>query len=430
MSLDRTLPPLLRPLEAFEILRPERLEMKNGIQLNVIRAGSQEVVRLDLLIGGGQWHQTQALQALFTNRMLREGTPTMTSAQIAEKLDYYGAWLDLSSSVNCGFVTLYSLNKYFPRTLAIIADMLMNPSFPEKELEVVLETNRQQFLVNSSRVEVIARKHFNRSLFGEEHPFGRFAVESDYGRITPEVLREFYRKHYHSGNCTVYVSGKVTPEIIRCIEEHLGNATWGEIKEVQPLELIEPRQTTEKHVFVEKADALQSSLKMGCFMMDRVHPDFLKARVMVTLFGGYFGSRLMSNIREDKGYTYGIGAGIVNCPGSGVLAITTEADNQYIDSIITEVYREMDKMCNDLAPQEELEMVRNYMLGDFCRSYEGPFSLSEAWIYTKTADLDDDFFVRQVDSIRSITAEEIRTLAQRYLCKENLIEVVAGKKMD
>ena len=430
MSLDRTMPPLLRPLEAFEILRPERLEMKNGMQLNVIRAGSQEVVRLDLLIGGGQWHQTQALQALFTNRMLREGTPTMTSAQIAEKLDYYGAWLDLSSSVNCGFVTLYSLNKYFPRTLAIIADMLMNPSFLEKELEVVLETNRQQFLVNSSRVEVIARKHFNRSLFGEEHPFGRFAVESDYGRITPEVLREFYRKHYHSGNCTVYVSGKVTPEIIRCIEEHLGNASWGEIKEVQPLELIEPRQTTEKHVFVEKADALQSSLKMGCFMMDRVHPDFLKARVMVTLFGGYFGSRLMSNIREDKGYTYGIGAGIVNCPGSGVLAITTEADNQYIDSIIMEVYREMDKMCNDLAPQEELEMVRNYMLGDFCRSYEGPFSLSEAWIYTKTADLDDDFFVRQVDSIRSITAEEIRTLAQRYLCKENLIEVVAGKKMD
>ena len=430
MSLDRTLPPLLRPLEAFEILRPERLEMKNGMQLNVIRAGSQEVVRLDLLIGGGQWHQTQALQALFTNRMLREGTPTMTSAQIAEKLDYYGAWLDLSSSVNCGFVTLYSLNKYFPRTLAIIADMLMNPSFPEKELEVVLETNRQQFLVNSSRVEVIARKHFNRSLFGEEHPFGRFAVESDYGRITPEVLREFYRKHYHSGNCTVYVSGKVTPEIIRCIEEHLGNVPWGEIKKVQPLELIEPRQTTEKHVFVEKADALQSSLKMGCFMMDRVHPDFLKARVMVTLFGGYFGSRLMSNIREDKGYTYGIGAGIVNCPGSGVLAITTEADNQYIDSIITDVYREMDKMCNDLAPQEELEMVRNYMLGDFCRSYEGPFSLSEAWIYTKTADLDDDFFVRQVDSIRSITAEEIRTLAQRYLCKENLIEVVAGKKMD
>ena len=429
MMLDRTTPPAIRPMEGFAIARPERRQMKNGIPLNVIRAGSQEVVRFDVLIGAGQWHQTQSLQAMFTNRMLREGTTSLTSAQIAEKLDYYGAWLELSSSPNCGFITLYSLNKYFPKTLAIIADMLMNPLYPEKELEVVLETNRQQFLVNSQRVEVISRKQFNRSLFGEEHPFGRFAVEEDYRRITPEVLREFYRKYYHSGNCSVYVSGKVTPEIVRCIESNLGEAPWGEIRTMPSLELIEPQQTTEKHVFVEKADALQSSLKMGGFMMDRVHPDFLKARVMVTLFGGYFGSRLMSNIREDKGYTYGIGAGIVNCPGSGVLVITTEADNQYIDAIISEVYQEMDRMCNDLAPQEELEMVRSYMLGDFCRSYEGPFSLSEAWIYCETADLDEDFFVRSLDAIRSVTAEEIRTLAQRYLCKEKLIEVVAGKKV-
>ena len=427
--LDRTTPPSIRPMGEMELSRPERRQMKNGIPLNIIRAGSQEVVRFDVLIGAGQWHQTQSLQAMFTNRMLREGTQSLVSAQIAEKLDYYGAWLELSSSPNCGFITLYSLNKYFSHTLAIIADMLMNPTFPEKELGVVLEANRQQFLVNSERVEVIARKQFNRSLFGDEHPFGRFAVESDYGRITPEVLREFYRKHYHSGNCSVYVSGKVTPEIIRCIEENLGDAPWGEIKEVEPLKLIEPCQTTEKRIFVEKADALQSSLKMGCFMMDRTHPDFLKTRAMVTLFGGYFGSRLMSNIREDKGYTYGIGAGIVNCPGSGVMAITTEADNRYIEAIITEVYHEIDRLCNDLVPQEELEMLRGYMLGDFCRSYEGPFSLSEAWIYVETAELDEDFFVRQVDSIRSITAEEIRTLAQRYLCKESLIEVVAGKKV-
>ena len=427
--LNRTIPPSIRPLGNFDLTRPERRRMKNGIPLNIIRAGSQEVVRFDVLIGAGQWHQTQSLQALFANRMLREGTSSMTSAQIAEKLDYYGAWLELSSSPNCGFITLYSLNKYFPHTMAIIADMLMNPSYPEKELEVVLESNRQQFLVNSQRVEVISRKQFNRSLFGEDHPFGRFAVEEDYGRITPEALREFYRKHYHSGNCSVYVSGKVTPEIVRCIERNLGDEPWGIIGKVAPLEYFEPKQTSEKRVFVEKSDALQSSLKMGCFVMDRLHPDFLKTRAMVTLFGGYFGSRLMSNIREDKGYTYGIGAGVVNCPGSGVLAITTEADNQYIDAIIGEVYHEIDRLQNDLAPNDEVEMVRSYMLGDFCRAYEGPFSLSEAWIYTETAGLDDGFFERQIDSIRSVTSEEIRTLAQRYLCKEKLIEVVAGKKV-
>ena len=137
----------------------------------------------------------------------------------------------------------------------------------------------------------------------------------------------------------------------------------------------------------------------------------------------------MSNIREEKGYTYGIGAGIVNYPEIGVLAISTEADNHYVDAIITEVYHEMDKLQNDLVSQEELNMVKNYMLGDWCRSYEGPFSLSDAWIYIHTAGLDDEFFKRSLESVQSITSDEIRDLACRYFSKESLIEVVAGKKV-
>jgi len=429
MILDRTTPPPIRQLSEFSIALPERRVMKNGMPLNIINAGTEDVVRFDLLIGGGQWHQEQPLQAMFTNRMLREGTGRMTSAQIAEKLDYYGAWLELSSSVNYGFITLYSLNKYFSRTLSVIAEMVKAPLFPAKELSVVADTNKQQFLINSTRVEMIARKQLNRALFGAEHPFGRYAVAEDYDRITPEVLRDFYQKYYHSGNCSVYISGKVTPDIIRSIEENLGDDAWGEVKDKPVMQAVAPRTTSEKHLFVEREDALQSSLKMGSFVMDRQHPDFLKARVMVTLFGGYFGSRLMSNIREDKGYTYGIGAGIVSYPDTGILIISTEAANEYINSIIAEVYREMDKLCNELVPQGELEMVKNYMLGDLCRSYEGPFSLSDAWIYIETAGLDDKFFIRSLDAIRGITREEIQRLAQAYFCKENLIEVVAGKKV-
>ena len=394
MKLDRTVPPVIRPLGEFEIARPERMEMKNGIPLNIIHAGFQEVVRLDILVWGGQCQQEQPLQAMFTNRMLREGTSSFTSQEIAEKLDYYGAWLELSSSLNCGFITLYSLNKYFPKVL-----------------------------------EIISRKLFNRSLFGEQHPLGRYAEEEDYARITTGVLKKFYRDYYHSSNCSVYVSGKVTPEIIRCIEENIGNDVWGYTREMIRQQLPEPSPTTEKRHFVERADALQSSLKMGDFVMDSLHPDFLKCRVMTTLFGGYFGSRLMSNIREDKGYTYGIGAGIINYPGRSILAISTEADNQYVDAIVREVYHEMDRLCNELPEQEELDMVKSYMLGDLSRSYEGPFSLSDAWIFVETAGVDPDFFVRSIRTIREMTAEDIRTMAQRYLRKESLIEVVAGKKV-
>lgn len=429
MSLNRTIPPPVLTMEDLNVVYPDRRCLKNGIPLNVLNIGTENVVRLDILIGAGQWHQAQALQAMFTNRMLREGTSSMTSQQISEKLDYYGAMMELSSSVNYGFITLYSLNKYFPQTLAIVADILMNPTFPEKEMDVVLGINKQRFLINSSRVEMMARKLLNRSLFGPGHPLGRFAEAEDYDCLTPDILRAFYHQHYHSGNCSIYVSGKVTSEIIQSIESTLGSAQWGIVKEVLPLHVIEPQKMEGKRFFVEKEDAMQSSIKLGGFVMDRLHPDFLKARVMVTLFGGYFGSRLMSNIREDKGYTYGIGAGIVTYPHISVLSIATEAANEYTDAIITEVYKEMDILCNDLVTGKELDMVKNYMLGDWCRSYEGPFSLSDAWIYIETGGLDDQFFVRSIEAIKQITCSEIRDLAQKYLCKESLIEVVAGKKM-
>lgn len=429
MNLNRQIPPPICPLSDIHVTYPESQRLKNGIPLHVIRAGMEDVVRFDLLIGAGQWHQTQALQAMFTNRMLREGTSSLTSQQIAEKLDYYGAMMELSSSVNCGFITLYSLNKYFPQTIELVADMLMNPTFPEKEMEVVVEVNKQRFLINSTRVEMMGRKRLNRALFGEAHPLGRYAEVEDYERLSPEVLKSFYHQHYHSGNCSIYLSGKITPEIIQSVERALGDAPWGEVSQASSFQPITPQPEVGKRFFVEKEDALQSSIKLGGFVMDRLHPDFLKARVMVTLFGGYFGSRLMSNIREDKGYTYGIGAGIVTYPGVSVLAISTEAANEYAEAVITEVYKEMDLLCNDRVPQTELDMVKNYMLGDWCRSYEGPFSLSDAWIYVETGGLDKEFFVRSIDAIQCITCEEVQALAQKYLCKENLIEVIAGKKV-
>ena len=371
--------------------------MKNGMPLYVLSAGNEDVIRFDLLVRSGQLDQSQPLQAVFTNRMLREGTVRMTSGEIAERLDYYGAWLDLSSSVNCGFVTLYTLTKHLDRTMEIVAGLVKESVFPEEQFRIICDINRQQFLVNNQRVDVLARKQLNRSLFGTSHPLGRYAELEDYERIQVEALKDFYHRHYHSGNCSMYVSGKVTPEVVRCIERHWGEAPWGNCT----AEKVERTWNIVK-------DALQSALRMGGFSLDRKHPDYLKLRVLVTLFGGYFGSRLMSNIREDKGYTYGIGAGLVSYPGTSLLVVSTEAANEYMESVIT---------------------VRNYMLGDMCRSYEGAFSLSDAWIFIETAGLKPDFFDASLAAIREVTSDELLSLAQRYFCKENLIEVVAGKKV-
>lgn len=427
--LDRTTAPEIRQLDDFSIIRPETRAMRNGMPLHVIQAGSEDVVRFDLVIRSGQLQQSQPLQAVFTNRMLREGTRTLTSAEIAETLDYYGAWLDVSVSVDSSFVTLYSLSRYFSRTVEIMASMIKESVFPEKEFSVIRDIHKHQFMVNNQRVDVLSRKQLNRSLFGETHPLGRYAGLEDYDRINVETLKEYYRRNYSSDNCSAYLSGKVTPEIIRCVELHFGDEEWGQNPSAPVPAPAVISIDSRKRIFVEKEDAMQSALKIGGFTIDRRHPDYPKLRVLVTLFGGYFGSRLMSNIREEKGYTYGIGAGIVAYPGTGLLIVSTETGNEYVEPVVREIYHEMDRLREERVPDDELEMVRNYMLGDFCRSYESPFSLSDAWIFIETSGLDRDFYRRALAAVRDTTSDDLLTMAQTYFCKENLIEVVAGKKV-
>lgn len=426
--MDRTIQPEIQPLKNFHIQTPVRTTLPNGIPLTVINAGEQEVVRMDVLFSGGRWQQSQKLQALFTNRMLREGTTKYTAATIAEKLDYYGSWLELSSSSEYAYITVYSLNKYLAKTLEVVESMIKEPLFPQKELQTILDTNIQQYLVNTSKVDFLAHRSLLKSLYGEQHPCGKIVMEEDYHTITPEVLREFYERHYHSGNCSIFLSGKVTDDIISRVTDIFG-IPFGQYQLQMPKSSFPFAAIPEKRIFTEREDAMQSAVKMGCTTITREHPDYPKLRVLMTLFGGYFGSRLMSNIREDKGYTYGISAGVVFYPDSGLLIVSTETDNEYVEPLIQEVYHEIDRLHLDPVSAEELRIVRNYMLGEMCRSYESPFSLSDAWIFIATSGLKNDYFARSLQAVNEITPAEIQDLAQRYLCKETLKEVIAGKKL-
>ena len=426
--MDRTIQPEIQPLKNFHIQTPVRTTLPNGIPLTVINAGEQEVVRMDVLFSGGRWQQSQKLQALFTNRMLREGTTKYTAATIAEKLDYYGSWLELSSSSEYAYITVYSLNKYLAKTLEVVESMIKEPLFPQKELQTILDTNIQQYLVNTSKVDFLAHRSLLKSLYGEQHPCGKIVMEEDYHTITPEVLREFYERYYHSGNCSIFLSGKVTDDIISRVTDIFG-IPFGQYQLQMPKLSFPFAAIPEKRIFTEREDAMQSAVKMGCTTITREHPDYPKLRVLMTLFGGYFGSRLMSNIREDKGYTYGISTGVVFYPDSGLLIVSTETDNEYVEPLIQEVYHEIDRLHQDPVSAEELRMVRNYMLGEMCRSYESPFSLSDAWIFIATSGLKDDYFARSLQAVNEITPAEIQDLAQRYLCKETLKEVIAGKKL-
>lgn len=425
--IDRTIQPDIRQPEHLAVQEPETITLPNGVKLYVLNAGDNDVVRLDLLFGGGRWQQDCLLQALFTNRMLREGTARYSAAQISEKLDYYGAWLDLSNASEHSYVSLYSLSKYLPQTLEVLESMVKEAVFPEKELQTVVRNNIQQFKVNSSKVDFLSHRLLVNALYGASHPCGNLVQEADYHRITPELLMSFYLRFYHSRNCAIYLSGKITTDVLRRVESAFGKEGFGEGFVKPAKRSFQPQTSPEKRLFTERPDALQSAVRMGLITIPRQHPDYLKLRVLNTMFGGYFGSRLMSNIREEKGYTYGISSAIIPYPEHSLFVVSTETANEYVEPLIREVYQEIDRLQNDVPGAEELTMVKNYMLGEMCRTYESAFTLADAWMYVHVSGLTNSYFEDTLNAVKSITPQEIRELACRYLVKDHLKECVVGK---
>lgn len=425
--IDRTIQPSICQPEQLAVQEPESMVLPNGVRLFLLRAGDNEVVRLDLLFGGGRWQQDYVLQALFTNRMLREGTRKYTAAQIAEKLDYYGAWLELSNASEHSYVTLYSLTKYLPQTLEVLESMVKEAVFPERELATIVDNNIQQFKVNCSKVDFLSHRGLVHSLYGDKHPCGRLVREEDYRRITADLLRDYYCRFYHSHNCTVYLSGLITDEVLHRVVEVFGTEAFGQGDSLPVKRTFQVVTDSRKRFFSERADALQSAVRMGMLSLSRQDPDYLRIRVLNTLLGGYFGSRLMSNIREDKGYTYGISSTIVPYPDHGMFVISSETANKYVEPLICEVYHEIDRLQNDVPSVEELKMVQNYMLGELCRSYESAFSLADAWMYVQVSGLTGRYFEDSLEAVKSTTPQDIRELACRYLDKDALKVSVAGK---
>lgn len=426
--LERTIPPEIQQPSAPLVREPQLVMMPNGVPLHVLAAEDSGVVRLDLLFGGGRWHQAYPLQALFTNRMLREGTRRFSSGEIAERLDYYGAWLEMASAAEYTYLTLYSLRKYLPQTLEVLESVVKEPVFPDEELQVVLETNIRQFQVNSSKTDFLAQRKLMNVLYGETHPAGHQLVKEDYLNITSERLRSFYQRYYHSSNCSLYLAGQADEACIRLVEEHFGMEPFGRVDNRVDKHTFAPCGSSEKNFFIERAGSAQSTIRMGMLSLDHQHPDYLKFRVLVTLLGGYFGSRLMTNIREEKGYTYGISAGLLSYPAESVFLISADTACAHVDDLLQEVYAEMDRLCNEQVSEEELSRVRHYMLGEMCRSYESVFSLSDAWMFVHISGLRESYFSSVARAVHTVNACELRDLAQKYLCKENLKVVVCGKK--
>jgi zinc protease len=427
MTLDRTTPPVLKEIGSMHIPEPTKYTLDNGIEVYAINAGFQELVKVEFLFRNDSYDPAQPLVNYATHRMMSEGTKNHTALQLADAIDYYGAFYETEENADFNSANLFTLNKYLGETLPHVKEILTEAVFPEKEFSVYRQNNRQRLQVENEKVGSLSRRKFAEVLYGSKHQYGHFTTPEDYDALQRDWLIEHYRRKYTASRCLIIVSGMVDDKIISLLNRSFGDASWNR-NESPVADLAQMSMDPEKKHLLEKNDAVQSAIRIGKRMFNRTHPDYPAFSVMNTVLGGYFGSRLMSNIREDKGYTYGIGSAIVSMKQDGYFFISTEVGADVTSKALIEIYKEVDSMKTELTDPEELEMVRNYMLGSFLKGIDGAFHLAERFKSVHLYGLGYDYYQRYLQKLKTIDAEEIRQMAVKYLDSSTFYEVVAGRK--
>jgi zinc protease len=426
--INRSIAPAFKAITEIQIPEAETHQFPNGIPVYYINSGSQELVKIEFIFKAGMYFQNKALIASSANNLIESGSSHYNAQQISERIDFYGGFLELETGQDYASVTLYTLNKYANETLAVVNDILKTATFPKDEFDIYINNKKQKHLINSQKVSVLARRKFNTLLFGEKHPYGVEVYDSDFSSINIEQVKNFFGNHYHSRNCTIIISGKIQNSLLKELENLFGNDAWGNSDELVLDTHFSLNTTTTNLHLIEKKDAIQSAIRIGRVLFNKKHPDYYHFQVLNTVLGGYFGSRLMANIREDKGYTYGIGSGLASLRHSGYFYISTEVGADVTNDAIKEIYSEIKILRENLIDEQELLTVKNYILGQFLRSVDGPFALADKFKNIWMFDLGYEYYHRYFDAVNSVTPAQLRDIANAYLQEQDLIECVAGKR--
>lgn len=421
--LNRKLAPANNSLKPIQLLKPVKAELKGGARVYIIDGADADVVRIEFIFPHTGWEAGQPLVNRALAGLLLEGTKSRSAADIAETIDFYGAFLHADSGADHTIITLHSLNKQLKHTLPIVKEILTEAVFPESELELFGRNSRQKLQVSLEKNEFQARRGFNAAVFGRKTPYGYPLEPADYDRIDREALLRKYKQQLSPGNCTIIVSGKVDASIQNELERLFGNDDWPAVPVPAYQPFLKPELPGKYPV--EMPGSLQSAIRIGKPAIHKTHADYVELQVLNTIFGGYFGSRLMANIREDKGFTYGIGSGLHSFKDTGLFFIATEVGIDVREKALAEIYLEMDRLRTDLVPEEELDLVRNYMLGSFLGSLENVFSHADKLKSLLVAGLDYTYYDRYFEAVRNVQPERLRALANTYF-SDGFYEVTAG----
>lgn len=422
-ALNRKQPPVIKDAVELDLkLKPyEKHILNNGANVYVIDAGAEEVLQLEWVFYAGNWFENKNLVAASTNFLLKNGTSKKSAFQLNQHFEYYGSYLNRNCYNETATISLHCLSKHLEVLLPVVKEMLIDSVFPDEEISIYKQNMKQRLNVNLKKSDFVAGRLIDAYLYGEEHPYGRYTRFEDFDKVTREEVQSFYKQYYQSGKFILFVGGKVPSNLFALLNQHFGDLNH---EPVNVVKLPSLPASEKKYRVTNDPQGVQGAIRMGIQFPNRHHADFIKAQVLNNVFGGFFGSRLMSNIREEKGYTYGIYSYLENHIQQSAWIVSTEAGRDVCEATIVEVYKEMDRLRDKPVGNEELLLVRNYMMGSILGDLDGPFHIINRWKNIILNDLDEDYFYQQIETIRKVSSKELQDLANKYLIAENFYELV------
>ncbi len=425
--LDRKTAPRITTDFNLKIENVKSTHLSNGLPVHEINIGTQEIVKVELVFKSGRVNEEKIAAARACLQVIGDGTSDKTSQEIAEIFDFYGAVVKYKCALESSSISLVCLNRHFFDVWPQFCNIIFNPLFSEKETKKYVDVSSQKLKNQISKNDVISYRVLTEKLFGSKHPYGYNTQPEDINALNANDLKKFYNLNIHLDNAFLILSGKYSPEIRSKIIETLSQKTEAKTKFKQSFHDTKPLNET----FIESTkNESQVSIKMGRKMFSRNHEDFSKMFFLNTLFGGYFGSRLMKNIREEKGYTYGIYSSLDAYNKDGFFYISSDVGNDQLDPCIKEIYNEMEILKTKTVGEIEFGMVKNYILGQSLHLIDGPFATAQLIKNIYAKDLDVEAFHDHIKIIKNITPKDIKELANKYFDKNAFTTVLAGSFND
>ncbi len=418
--LDRKAPPRFQKSNSFSLVKPEKITLTNGLVITAVSGGEQEVVKVEFIFKAGKWQEHQAGVSYFTAHLLQKGTATKNSFRISSEFDQYGVHLEVSPGYDFTSITLYGLTKNMNRFFELIHEIITQPSFPELELQQAKDIYIQGLKINLEKTSYLASRQLRQSLFGNDHPYGRDADVEDIQKIQREQLASFHQEHFKEFE--IICSGKVTDPLIRGLTKIFGELAVSKGNN----RIVEVKEANANPSFVEKENAVQSSIRLGKRIISRAHPDYPELLLLNHILGGYFGSRLMKNIREEKGLTYGIYSSLTALIHDSYFSIGADVNKENRELTIQEIKNELKNLRVQLIGKTDLETAKNHFIGSLQAEITTPFAHADKIKTILLYSLPTDFYQSLLNKIDWINENDLLETAQKYFDEESFSVVAAG----